>query len=146
MVSLTNDAISIQRPLFQFLTIFNTFNIGEVVWEQYQQFAIPKIENATKEFSELSYSIPLLTPLEAAEQLSIIKKVMQPIAPLRKQIEEEQGEDFQQFRKATLSFFLQLDHVNNQLVKASQQNDTVRAVFNHMVQNRKNPAIAKYLK
>jgi hypothetical protein len=146
MLSLTPDPISIQRPLFQFLTIFNSFSIGKAVWEQYQQFAIPKIENATKEFAELSFSIPLLTPLEAAEQLEIIKKVLLPISSLRKKIEQEQGADFQQFKTASLNFFSQLDHVSSQLVKASQQSDNVRAIFNHMVQNRKNPAIAKYLK
>jgi hypothetical protein len=145
MSYLTPDSISIQRPLFQFLTVFNSFNIGEVVWEQYQQYAIPKIENATKEFAELAYSIPMLTPSEAAEQLSVINKVILPVSSLKKKIEEEEDADFQQFKRAVLSFFSQLDHVSNQLIKASQQDDNVRAVFNHMVQNRKNPAIAKYL-
>ncbi len=146
MLTLNPDSITIQRPLFQFLTIFNGFNIGKAVWKQYEQFAIPKIENATKEFAALSNSVALLTPLEAAEQLEVISKATLPIAYLREKIEKEEDADLQQFKIATLSFFSQLDHINGQLLKASQQSDNVRAIFNNMVQNRKNPAIAKYLK
>jgi hypothetical protein len=146
MGTITIDPITLQRPLFQFLTVFNGYNLGQVVWEQYQQFAVPKIENATKDFAELVNIIPLLTPKEASDQLSLIGKVIPMISELRSRIEKEKGEDFQQFKTVTLGFFAQLEHVNEELIKASNQSDNARSAFHYTAAFRKNPAMAKYLK
>lgn len=140
------DSISLERPLFQFVTAFSGINVGRVVWEQYQQFAIPKIENSTKELANITPGISALTPSEAAELLKTIQSVIPKVDGVRKMIEPENGEDFRQFKSVALSFFNQLDYAVIELTKAANQSDNVRAVFHHMVINRKNPAITKHLK
>ena len=139
------ENLIIQRPLFQFITAFNNFNLGKVVWEQYQKFAIPAVENATKSLEQAVYVIPTFTPLEAEEQHRTIRIVMSNVKQLRSLIEEERDVEFIQFKEATLSFFLVLEQIEYELDKAANQADATRAVFHHMTLTRKNAAIIKHL-
>lgn len=139
------ENLIIQRPLFQFITTFNNFSLGKVVWDQYQKFAIPAIENATKSLQHAVYVIPTFTPVEADEQRKTIQILTSSIKPLRSIIEKEENEQFSQFKEATLSFFAVLELIQLELDKATNQQDTTRAVFHHMTRTKKNPAIIKYL-
>lgn len=140
------ENLIIQRPLFQFITAFNNFSLGKIVWEQYQKFAIPTIENATIALEQSVYLIPTFTPEEAAKQEAIIQVLTSNVKNLRESIEGENDEEFAQFKNASLSFFCILDQIEKELYKAANQTDTTRAVFHHMTRSRKNPAFAKYIK
>ena len=144
---MTADSILLEEPLFQFFTILNSISdIGEIVWGEYEQYSIPKIETATKELTDHAHILPQLSREEAAHQLSLTQKIIKPFSELRKKMEKEERADHLQFKNAVLDFFIQLDHIEKQLAKAADQADNVRAVFHHMTHNRKNPAISKYLK
>ena len=140
------ENLIIQRPLFQFITAFNNFSLGKVVWEQYQKFAVPAIENATKGLEQAVYVIPTFTPLEAANQHKTIQIVTSNVKPLRKVIEEENNIEFLQFKDASLAFFAVLEQIEYELNKAANQADSTRAVFQHMTRTRRNPAIVKHLR
>lgn len=142
----TAENLIIQRPLFQFITAFNNFNLGKVVWEQYQKFAVPAIENAALSLEEAVSVIPTFTPEEAAKQKEVIGLLTAKVNPLRELIEVENGEDFAQFKNASMAFFHVLEQIEKELDKATSQSDTTRAVFHHMTLSRKNPAFNKYLK
>lgn len=139
------ENLIIQRPLFQFITTFNNFDLGKVVWEQYQKFAIPTIENSTKALEQAIYVIPTFTPVEAAKQHDTIRIVTSNINSLRAIIEKENDAEFLQFKNASLAFFTVLEQVEYELDKAANQTDSTRAVFHHMTRTRKNPAIIKHL-
>lgn len=141
-----SENLIIQRPLFQFITAFNNFSLGKVVWEQYQKFAVPAIENATLSLEQAVSLISTFTPEEAAKQKEIIQTVTSSVKPLLELIEGEKAEEFEQFRNASLAFFYILEQIEKELDKAASQEDTTRAVFHHMTRSRKNPAIIKYLK
>lgn len=142
---LVAENLIIQRPLFQFVTAFNNFSLGKVVWEQYQKFAIPTIENAIKALEQAIYVIPTFTPDEATNQHRTIQIVTSKVKSLRTVLEDENEEQFRQFKNASLAFFAVLDQVEKELDKAASQADNTRSVFHHMTRTRKNPAIGKYL-
>lgn len=139
------ENLIIQRPLFQFITAFNNFSLGKVVWEQYQKFAIPTIENSTKALEQAVYVVPTFTPIEAANQHKTIRIVTSNVKSLRTLIEQEKDVEFLQFKDATLAFFRVLEQIEYELDKAANQEDSTRAVFHHMTRTRKNPAILKHL-
>jgi len=141
---LTAD-LFIQRPFFQFVSAFSTFNIGEMVWEQYEQFAIPTIENANRELQATLDVIPTLTPEEAKSQLNTIGLVLPKLGSLRENLNSINDREFEQFKSVSLAFFSSLDQVEKELRKAAEQQDATRAVFQHMTRHRKNPALGKYL-
>ncbi|NBV68998.1 MAG: hypothetical protein EBR74_10725 [Flavobacteriia bacterium] len=143
---IVSENLVIQQPLFQFITAFNNFSLGKVVWEQYQKFAVPTIENATLSLEQAVNIIPTFTPAEAIKQKEIIQAVTSNVKPLLEFIEAEKAEEFSQFRNASLAFFCILEQIEKELDKAASQDDTARAVFHHMTRSRKNPAILKYLK
>lgn len=140
------ENLILQRPLFQFITAFNNFSLGKVVWEQYQKFAIPTIENATLALEKAIDVIPAFTPEEANSQKEFIQAVTANVKPLLSAIEAEQSADFAQFRNASLAFFYVLDQIEKELTKAASQADSGRAAFHQLTRTRKNPAIRKYLK
>lgn len=141
---LTAD-LFIQRPFFQFVSAFSTFNIGEMVWEQYEQFAIPAIENANRELRATLEVIPTLTPNEAESQLKMIGLVMPQVRSLRERLSTITDSEFEQFKAVSMASFDTLDQVEKELRKAAEQQDGTRATFQHMTRHRKNPALGKYL-
>jgi hypothetical protein len=140
------ENLVIQRPLFQFITAFSSFNLGKIVWDQYQKFAVPTIENATISLEQAVNLIPTFTPAEASSQKATIEVLTSSIKPLREFIENENDEEFAQFKNASLAFFYILEQIEKELDKAANQEDATRAVFHHMTRSRKNPAFGKYIK
>jgi hypothetical protein len=140
-----SENLVIQRPFLQFITTFSGFNMGEMIWEQYQQFAIPKMENAIQELRKTLDIIPTFTPEEAKSQLNIIKLVLPQVDGVRSKLEPITDVEFAQFKSVSLSFFSLLEQIERELQKAAAQQDSTRAVFHHMTRTRKNPAISKYL-
>ena len=140
------ENLILQKPLFQFVSAFNSFSLGQVVWEQYEKFAIPTIKNSTKALNKALDFVPTFSPEEAKDQLKFIKVLTSKVSSLRKTVVAENDDEFAQFKNATLAFFLVLDKIEIALEKAANQSDSTRAVFHHMTRFRKNPAIGKYLK
>lgn len=140
-----SENLVIQRPFLQFITTFNGFNMGEIIWEQYQQFAIPKMESAIQELRKTLDIIPTFTPDEANNQLNIIKLVLPQVDGVRSKLESINDIEFAQFKSVSLSFFSLLEQIERELQKAAAQKDSTRAVFHHMTRTRKNPAVGKYL-
>ncbi len=139
------ENLIIQRPLFQFITAFINFDLGKMVWDQYQKFAIPTIENSTKSMEMAVLEIPTFTPLEAANQYKTIQILTSKVRPLRSLVENENNEEFLQFKEASMAFFTVLEKIERELEKAANQADSTRSIFHYMTQSRKNPAIIKHL-
>lgn len=135
----------IQRPFFQFVSAFSGFNFGEMVWEQYEQFAIPAMENANRELRATLDIIPTLTPEEAQGQLRMIGLVMPQMRSLQERLSAITDLEFQQFRTVSRSSFETMEQVEKELLKAAGQQDATRAIFQHMTRHRRNPAMAKYI-
>ena len=145
-----NMTSSLERTLFQtlgaFSGVFATSSITEFVWEKYQAFAIPRLEEATYQLKKELPFIAECTPDIAVRDLEFLKAISAPIMGFQQKIESITDADFERFRKAALAFFNILLELKSELKKASEQNDNVRASFHYMTRTRKNPAFAKYLR
>ncbi len=67
------QSLNIQNSLFQFVTVVNTANVKDLLWEQYQKFAIKSIQKATKSLQKSLIIIPCLTVEQANEEKKVFR-------------------------------------------------------------------------
>ncbi len=138
-----NHTSGLQKIVFQTMGTFA--GIRQMVWNQYQAYAIPRIEEATKLLKKEIRYLAELTPEQAQTDLEFMKAFSEAITNAQREIETIQDPEFERFRKASMEFFSVLIDIKSGLTKAASQKDSVRASFHYMSRTKKNPAIAKYL-
>ncbi len=67
------QSLNIQNSLCQFVTVVNTANVKDLLWEQYQKFAIKSIQKATKSLQKSLIIIPCLTVEQANEEKKVFR-------------------------------------------------------------------------
>ena len=99
--------------------VLSGFNLAENIWDKYEQFAIPKIEESTIKLRGSLFYLKEISPKEALTELTILDQIIPILLKLRINLETIDTKEFRNFRKVAIEFFDTVDLVqNNQIGRA----------------------------
>lgn len=97
--------------IFESLGMLSSFNAADAVWEQYEQFAVSKIEESTLKLRGAMYYLKDLSAKDAERELGVLALLIPALQKLKGEIEPIGDKRFQRFRAAALAFVATTDQL-----------------------------------
>lgn len=101
--------------IFESLSVISSFNLAEKFWDNYEDFAIRKVKDATLKLKGLCYDMSNISPKEATKELDYLNNILPVLHKLRKKIESIKDKEFQTFKATAIEFFDTVDVLYNNL-------------------------------
>lgn len=102
-------------PIFDTFGVLSSFSLAEPIWNKYEVYAIPKIEDATIKLRGSLYYLKGLTPEQAHKEIKSIEPLIPIMSKLRNMFEPIVDQEFQDFKSAAIEFFNMVDLLHNNL-------------------------------
>lgn len=103
------QGLSYSNSLFEPLAVISSFNMVEAVWDRYQKFAIPKIQEGTLTIRGSLHYLKELTPKQAQKELVQVDAIIPMYAKLRVMMDEIDEPEFNKFKMAVTELFEAID-------------------------------------
>lgn len=102
--------------IFESLGMLSSFNAADAVWEQYEHFAVPKMEESTIRLRGAMYYLKEMSAKDAERELGILALLTPALQKLSRDIESIEDKRFQRFRAAALEFISTTDQLYDGLM------------------------------
>ena len=90
--------------VFESLGMLSGFNAAKAVWDQYEQFAVSKVEESTMKLRGAMYYLKNMSTKEAEQELHMLSLLLPALEKMRNEIEPVTDKRFRRFRSAALEF------------------------------------------
>lgn len=100
--------------------VLSSFNFADKIWEKYEQYAIPKIEDATLKVRGSMFYIKDMSPKQAEKELKSLNQLIPILHQFQGVFEANDNHDFKRFKKTVLEFFEALDLLHDNLQDVAQ--------------------------
>lgn len=101
--------------IFETLGVLTSFSLTNVIWNEYEKFAVSKLNEATMQLRGVSYYLKDVTPKSAQKELKVLTPLMPVLANLKNTIETIDDKAFRDFQTATLDFYEVVEFLYNNL-------------------------------
>lgn len=101
--------------IFESLSVLSGFSLAETIWEKYEKFAVPKIEESTLKLRGTLYSLKGVSPKKASKELKVLNPIIPILCKLRCMIEPIGDKEFHTFKMAAIDFFDTVDFLQDNL-------------------------------
>jgi len=101
--------------IFESLSVLSSFNLAETIWEKYEKFAVPKIEESTLKLRGTLYYLKDISPKEANKELKMLNPIIPILCKLRSMIEPIDDREFHNFKITAMEFFDTVDFFQDNL-------------------------------
>lgn len=95
--------------------VLSSFNFADKIWEKYEQYAIPKIEDATLKIRGSVFYIKDISPKQAEKELKSLNQLIPILHQFQEVFESNNNREFKRLKKTVLEFFEALDLLHDNL-------------------------------
>jgi hypothetical protein len=96
-------------------SVLSSFNLAESIWDKYEKYAIPKIEDATIKLRGSLFYIKDLTPKQAEKELKTLNQIIPVLYTSKEMLSSIEDKEFQNFKNTAIEFFDTVDLLHNNL-------------------------------
>lgn len=107
--------LTYSTTIFDTFSVLSSFNLAESIWDKYEKYAIPKIEDATIKLRGALFYIKDLTPKQAEKELKTLNQIIPVLYKSKEMLSSIEDKAFQNFKNTTIEFFDTVDLLHNNL-------------------------------
>lgn len=96
-------------------SVLSSFNLAESIWDKYEKYAIPKIEDATIKLRGSLFYIKDLTPKQAEKELKTLNQIIPVLYTSKEMLSSIEDKEFQSFKNTAIEFFDTVDLLHDNL-------------------------------
>ncbi|PIQ14837.1 MAG: hypothetical protein COW67_11600 [Flavobacteriales bacterium CG18_big_fil_WC_8_21_14_2_50_32_9] len=96
-------------------SVLSSFNFAESIWDKYEKYAIPKIQDATIKLRGSLFYIKDLTPKQAEKELKSLNQIIPVLYKSKEMLSSIKDKEFQDFKSAAIEFFDTIDLLHDNL-------------------------------
>lgn len=96
-------------------SVLSSFNLAESIWDKYEKYAIPKIEDATIKLRGSLFYIKDLTPKQAEKELKTLNQIIPVLYTSKEMLSSIEEKEFQNFKNTAIEFFDTVDLLHDNL-------------------------------
>tara|TARA_R110001592_G_scaffold275745_1_gene542839 strand:+ start:998 stop:1429 length:432 start_codon:yes stop_codon:yes gene_type:complete len=96
-------------------SVLSSFNLAESIWDKYEKYAIPKIEDATIKLRGSLFYIKDLTPKQAEKELKTLNQIIPVLYTSKEMLSSIEDKEFQNFKNTAIEFFDTVDLLHDNL-------------------------------
>lgn len=96
-------------------SVLSSFNLAESIWDKYEKYAIPKIEDATIKLRGSLFYIKDLTPKQAEKELKTLNQIIPVLYTSKEMLSSVEDKEFQNFKNTAIEFFDTVDLLHDNL-------------------------------
>lgn len=100
--------------------VLSSFNFAEKIWNRYEKYAIPKLEEATLKIRGSLFYIKDLTPIQAEKELRSLEQLTAILSNFRDTPDLIDEQKYKHFKKAVTQFFDSIDLLHDNLKDIAQ--------------------------
>jgi hypothetical protein len=108
--------LTYSNNILDIFSVLSSFNMAESIWDKYEKYAIPKIEDATIKLRGSLFYTKDLTPKQAEKELKTLNRIIPVLHTSKEMLSSIEDKEFQNFRKVVDEFFLTVDLLHNNLL------------------------------
>lgn len=101
-------------------SVLSSFNLAESIWDKYEKYAIPKIEDATVKLRGSLFYIKDLTPKQAEKELKTLNQIITVLYKFKEMLNAIEDKEFQDFKNTAIEFFDTVDLLHDNLQDIAQ--------------------------
>lgn len=107
--------LSYSANICESLGVLSSFSLSQTVWNKYEKFAVPKIEETTLKLRGSLYYLKDISAKEALAEVNALNQLVPILNQLRDKIEPIDDKEFHNFRVAAIEFFDTVELLNSNL-------------------------------
>lgn len=96
-------------------SVLSSFNLAGSIWDKYEKYAIPKIEDATIKLRGSLFYIKDLTPKQAEKELKTLNQIIPVLYTSKEMLSSIEDKEFQNFKNTAIEFFDTVDLLHDNL-------------------------------
>lgn len=96
-------------------SVLSSFSLAESIWDKYEKYAIPKIEDATIKLRGSLFYIKDLTPKQAEKELKTLNQIIPVLYTSKEMLSSIEDKEFQSFKNTAIEFFDTVDLLHDNL-------------------------------
>lgn len=101
-------------------SVLSSFSLAESIWDRYEKYAIPKIEDATIKLRGSLFYIKDLTPKQAEKELKSLNQIITVLYTLKETLNSIEDKEFKDFKNTAIEFFDTVDLLHDNLQDIAQ--------------------------
>jgi hypothetical protein len=90
--------------ILETFTVLTSFNFGKNIWESYEKFALPKLEDATIKLKGILFDINKISPQQAQVELQALDQLIPIVQQIKTIIESIDDKKFYTFKEKSLEY------------------------------------------
>jgi len=102
------------------LGVLSSFSYAETIWTEYENYAIPKIEDATLKLRGSLFYVKDLTSKQAQKELKSLDQIIPILCKFRSLLEPVGDKKFEHFKNTAIEFFGTVDQLYDNLQDFAQ--------------------------
>ncbi|MCA9750333.1 MAG: hypothetical protein KC414_14585 [Romboutsia sp.] len=109
-------SLSYSTSILDTFSILASFSPAGVIWDKYEKYAIPKIEDATLKIRGSLFYLKDLTPKQAEKELKSLDKIILVLNKYKDMLYSIDDKEYIHFKNVTIEFFNTIDLLHNNLM------------------------------
>ncbi len=109
-------SLSYSTSILDTFSILASFSPAGVIWDKYEKYAIPKIEDATLKIRGSLFYLKDLTPKQAEKELKSLDKIILVLNKYKDMLYSIDDKEYIHFKNVTIEFFNTIDLLHNNLI------------------------------
>ncbi|PCJ24518.1 MAG: hypothetical protein COA97_09200 [Flavobacteriales bacterium] len=101
-------------------SVLSSFSLAESIWDRYEKYAIPKIEDATIKLRGSLFYIKDLTPKQAEKELNSLNQIITVLYTFKEMLNSIEDKEFKDFQNTAIEFFDTVDLLHDNLQDIAQ--------------------------
>lgn len=95
--------------------VLSSFSFADTIWTKYEEYAIPKIEEANLKLRGALFYIKDLTPEQAQKELKSLDQIIPILCKFQSMLEPIEDREFKHFKVTAIEFFDTVDLLHHNL-------------------------------
>jgi hypothetical protein len=101
-------------------SVLSSFSLAESIWDKYEKYAIPKIEDATIKLRGSLFYIKDLTQKQAEKELKTLNQIIPVLYTSKEMLSSIEDREFLDFKNTAIEFFDTVDLLHDNLQDIAQ--------------------------